>query len=123
MTSLAMLLVSDVFVLINYYSQILWVSVAASIAGMLWLRYREPERHRPIRVNTIIPVLFLVCCGFLVIFPIPSNPWNTVVGAGIVLLGEAFRRGGWELGYEWVCFRCSGVLCVREMEAEAGLVF
>lgn len=37
-TSLIMLFVSDVYILINYFSQILWLSVAASIAGLLWLR-------------------------------------------------------------------------------------
>ncbi|KRT84971.1 Amino acid permease [Oryctes borbonicus] len=87
LASLAMLLVSDVFVLINYYSQILWFSVAASIAGMLWLRYRKPQMPRPIKVNLIIPVLFLCCCAFLIIFPIPTHPWNTVIGVGITLTG------------------------------------
>ncbi|RZC32104.1 AA permease 2 domain containing protein [Asbolus verrucosus] len=86
-TSLAMLFVSDVFILINYYGQILWLSVAISIGGMLWLRYKQPDMPRPIRVNTVIPVLFLCCCAFLVIFPIPQQPWNTVIGAAITLSG------------------------------------
>ncbi|XP_044268349.1 large neutral amino acids transporter small subunit 2-like [Tribolium madens] len=86
-TSLAMLLVSDVFVLINYYGQILWFSVAASIAGMLWLRYKQPDMPRPIKVNMSIPIIFLFCCAFLVIFPIPSQPWNTVIGVVITLSG------------------------------------
>ncbi|KAJ8958821.1 hypothetical protein NQ318_019581 [Aromia moschata] len=86
-TSLAMLLISDVFVLINYYGQILWLSVAASIAGMLWLRRKHPDLPRPIRVSTWIPVTFLVCCAFLVLFPIPTQPWNTVVGGAITLSG------------------------------------
>lgn len=36
--SLIMLFTSDVFLLINYFSQILWLSVVASIAALLWLR-------------------------------------------------------------------------------------
>ncbi|KAF7281381.1 juvenile hormone Inducible-21 [Rhynchophorus ferrugineus] len=86
-TSLAMLLISDVKQLINYYSQILWFSVAASIAGMLILRYKQPDSPRPIRVNSVIPILFLIACVFLVIFPIPSNPKNTLVGVMITLSG------------------------------------
>lgn len=82
-----MLLVSDVEQLINYFSQILWFSVAASVAGMLWLRYKEPEMPRPIKVNLIIPILFLICCAFLIIFPIPENPWNTLIGIGITVSG------------------------------------
>lgn len=86
-TSLVMLLISDAYVLINYYGQILWLSVAASIAGMLWLRHKHPDAPRPIRVNTAIPVIFLLCCIFLVVFPIPTQPWNTVIGAAITLSG------------------------------------
>ncbi|XP_017774891.1 PREDICTED: Y+L amino acid transporter 2 [Nicrophorus vespilloides] len=86
-TSLAMLLVSDVFALIHYFSQILWLSVALSIAGMLWLRYKEPNIPRPIRINTIIPVTFIACCLFLVIFPIFFNPINFIIGSVITLSG------------------------------------
>jgi len=87
-TSLAMLLVSDVFVLINYYSQILWLSVAASIGGMLWLRYKQPDLPRPIKTNLAIPILFLACCAFLVLFPIPSQPWKTtLIWVSITLSG------------------------------------
>lgn len=82
-----MLLISDVFRLINYFSQILWFSVAASIAGMLWLRYKEPKMPRPIKVNLIIPVLFLICCVFLILFPIPENPLDTLVAIAITLSG------------------------------------
>ncbi|KAF2891643.1 hypothetical protein ILUMI_14530 [Ignelater luminosus] len=85
--SLAMLLVSDVFVLINYYSQILWLSVAASIGGMLWLRYKQPDMPRPIKTNIIIPLLFLAACAFLVLFPIPTQPVNTVIWVSITLSG------------------------------------
>ena len=88
-----MLLVSDVFILINYYGQILWFSVAASVGGMLWLRYKQPDMPRPIKVNLAIPILFLCCCAFVVIFPIPTQPWNTVIGAAITLSGM-------------VCFSC-----------------
>ncbi|XP_056644455.1 Y+L amino acid transporter 2 [Diorhabda sublineata] len=86
-TSLVMLLISDVFELINYYGQILWLSSAASVVGMLWLRYKQPDLPRPIRVHTSIPILFLLCCAFIIIFPIPTQPWNTVIGLAITLSG------------------------------------
>ncbi|KAK9737189.1 Amino acid permease [Popillia japonica] len=105
-TSLVMLLVSDVFILINYYSQILWFSVAASISGMLWLRYKKPDMPRPIKVNLIIPVLFLLCCAFLIILPIPMQPWNTAIGVGITLSGIPFYY-----------------LCVKSRKSEAYNVF
>ncbi|KAK9870588.1 hypothetical protein WA026_008151 [Henosepilachna vigintioctopunctata] len=87
LSSLALLFVKDVYTLINYYGQILWFSVAASVAGMLYLRYKEPNMPRPIRVNTIIPILFLIACMFLVLFPIPRQPLYTLIGILITLSG------------------------------------
>ena len=72
-----MLISSDVFVLIDYFSQILWLSVAASIAGLLWLRYKKPQASRPVKVNVAIPVIFLLCCIFLTVVPIIKKPLNT----------------------------------------------
>ncbi|KAF5293135.1 hypothetical protein FQA39_LY13745 [Lamprigera yunnana] len=89
-TSLIMLSVSDIFILINYYSQILWFSVAASIAGMLWLRRKQPDIQRPIKVNIVIPVLFILCCLFLVAFPIPYYPGYSLKCLAITLSGIPF---------------------------------
>ncbi|ERL87094.1 hypothetical protein D910_04494 [Dendroctonus ponderosae] len=88
LASLAMLFVRDVLQLINYYSQMLWFSVAASVAGMMILRYRQPDAPRPIRVHTSIPVLFLCACVVLVILPIPRQPLNSIIGAAITLSGK-----------------------------------
>lgn len=75
--SCLMLVSSDAIQLINYFSQILWLSVAASIAGLLWLRYKRPDAHRPIKVNLAIPIIFLACCLFLTIVPAYTEPVNT----------------------------------------------
>ncbi|XP_044751921.1 large neutral amino acids transporter small subunit 1 isoform X2 [Coccinella septempunctata] len=87
LTSLVLLFVENVFTLINYYGQILWLSVAASIVGMLYLRRKQPDMPRPIRVNTIIPIVFLAACVFLVVFPIPKQPMYTLIGLLITLSG------------------------------------
>lgn len=86
-TSLIMLFVSDVYILINYFSQILWLSVAASIAGLLWLRKSKPDLPRPIKVNLILPVTFIVCCVILVALPCFEHPMNFVYGIIITLAG------------------------------------
>lgn len=86
--SLVMICVSDVYVLINYYGQILWFSTAACICGLLWLRYKKPDIPRPIKVHITIPILFLMCCLFIILFPIPKQPWNTVIGVAITLSGK-----------------------------------
>ena len=46
-----MLVSDDMYALINYMSFVQWLSVGMSVAGMLYLRYKKPELHRPIKVN------------------------------------------------------------------------
>ncbi|XP_053614263.1 large neutral amino acids transporter small subunit 2 [Plodia interpunctella] len=85
--SLVMLTTSNVFDLINYFSQILWLSVGASVVGMLWLRRAKPDLPRPIKVNIVIPLLFLIAIGCLVIIPAITNPKDTAIGLAILLSG------------------------------------
>ncbi|CAD7079449.1 unnamed protein product [Hermetia illucens] len=88
--SLAMLLTADVYMLINYFSQILWLSVAASIAGLLWLRKTKPDLPRPIKVHLALPIIFIFCCVTLVMLPTLSQPMNLVIGIAITLAGIPF---------------------------------
>lgn len=82
-----MLLTADIFLLINYFSQILWLSVVASIAALLWLRKTQPDLPRPIKVNLALPVIFIVLCMILVLLPCLEQPLNLVVGILITLSG------------------------------------
>lgn len=85
--SLLMLMTSDVYQLINYFSQTLWLSVGVSVVGMLWLRRTKPNIPRPIKVNLIIPYVFLIAIGFLVIIPAITQPKDTAIGLAILLSG------------------------------------
>lgn len=59
--SLIMLFTSNVFLLINYFSQILWLSVVASIAALLWLRKTKWDFIESIskKWKSIIIIFFL----------------------------------------------------------------
>nr|XP_027237041.1 large neutral amino acids transporter small subunit 1-like [Penaeus vannamei] len=50
-----MLITSDMHILINYISFSESLFILMSIAALLWLRYKEPNRHRPIKVRISIP--------------------------------------------------------------------
>lgn len=82
-----MLTTSNVFDLINYFSQTLWLSVGASVVGMLWLRHAKPDMPRPIKVNILVPYLFLIAIGCLVIIPAIYQPKDTAIGLVILLSG------------------------------------
>ncbi|XP_076373371.1 large neutral amino acids transporter small subunit 2-like isoform X2 [Tachypleus tridentatus] len=85
--SLAYLSTVQVYTLINYaaFSEALFVMF--SVAGLIWLRQKQPHLKRPIKVNLILPVVFLVICAFLVFLPFYVNPWDTGIGVVIMLSG------------------------------------
>ncbi|KAF8560701.1 hypothetical protein P879_08168 [Paragonimus westermani] len=119
--SLLMLLLPDLTLLINYLSFVQWLSVGASILGMLWLRRTRPELHRPIRLPALIPLSFLAVCCFLLIVPIIAKPREMLIGLAIVLSGVPVYLVGvvWKnkpknfvLLYESVTRQCQKIMFV-----------
>lgn len=47
----------------------------------------RPDLPRPIRVNTAIPIIFIILCVILVLLPSLEAPENLVAGIVITLLG------------------------------------
>uniref|UniRef100_A0A8B9EZJ1 Y+L amino acid transporter 2 n=1 Tax=Amazona collaria TaxID=241587 RepID=A0A8B9EZJ1_9PSIT len=65
--TLIYLLVEDVFLLINYYCFSYWLFVGLSIAGLIYLRYTQPHRPRPIKVIFILSGICCAPCFFLLL--------------------------------------------------------
>ncbi len=85
--SLVYLTTTQVYVLINYTAFIESLSVTFSVAALLWLRIKQPNLKRPIKVNLILPIVFFVTCAFLVLLPFYVSPFETGIGAAITLSG------------------------------------
>jgi len=102
--SLCMLCTSDIYALIDYSAFIESMFIMWSVAGLLWLRYKEPNMQRPIKVTLFIPILFLCICGFLVFLPVYVRPYEVLAGLTITATGIPFYFVGiyWENKPQWV---------------------
>ncbi|KAH0563946.1 large neutral amino acids transporter small subunit 1 [Cotesia glomerata] len=82
--TLALLIPKDIDGLITYVSFVEAVFITMSVSGLLWLRYKRPDLHRPIKVSLWLPILFLVICIFLVTVPCYVKPLE--VGSAIMII-------------------------------------
>ncbi|XP_018347860.1 PREDICTED: large neutral amino acids transporter small subunit 2 [Trachymyrmex septentrionalis] len=85
--TLILLIIEDVYVLINYVSFVEALFTTLSVSGLLWLRYKKPDLHRPIKVSIILPIIFFIICAFLVTLPCYVSPWEVGIGIIIILSG------------------------------------
>lgn len=85
--SLAMLIQSDVYTLIHYFSFTLWLFTGVATAGLIKLRITKPHIKRPIKFPLILPIVFTSACFILTAFAVYAEPINALWGSSLMFLG------------------------------------
>ena len=75
--------------LYTYVIFAMWIFSAAAIAGVIILRKRLPDLHRPYRVwgYPIVPIAFIIAALAIVANTLVSKPIESVLGLSIILAG------------------------------------
>lgn len=81
------LITTKILSLINYLVFIEASFGALAVSTLLVLRYKFPELQRPLRVPTLIPVIYLVASCLLILTPLWENPWEALFGTAILITG------------------------------------
>ncbi|KAL7879537.1 hypothetical protein SRHO_G00017910 [Serrasalmus rhombeus] len=120
-TPIPALLFNDVFQLINYFSFSYWLYVGLSVAGLIYLRYTQPDRHRPVKLTLLFPFIYCVCSLFLIIVPLYSghsqfphrDSYRTVWCASVLLvyLLPDERRPRWVSRLNAAVTRYTQIMC------------
>ncbi|KAG9480134.1 hypothetical protein GDO78_011904, partial [Eleutherodactylus coqui] len=85
--TMVMLFTGDIYSLLNFLSFARWLFIGLAVVGLIYLRYKRPEMHRPFKVPIFIPALFSFTCLFMVTLSLYSDPINTGIGFAITLTG------------------------------------
>lgn len=82
-----MLCMSDIHKLITYCTIVESFFTMLSVAGLLYMRWKQPKLIRPIKVNVLVPIAFVIICLFLIVMPCVEAPYEVGMGALITLSG------------------------------------
>nr|XP_033795990.1 asc-type amino acid transporter 1 [Geotrypetes seraphini] len=86
-TTAVIMLIGDLYTLINYVSFINYLCYGVTVMGLIVLRLKKPKLYRPIKINLLIPITYLIFWAFLLIFSFYSEPVVCGIGLIIILTG------------------------------------
>jgi len=95
--------------LVDYFSFAAWTFYGLTMAALIWLRIRQPDRKRPYKVFILLPIFVFLCAIYLVVAPFKDNPVESSYCLAFILAGTIF----WAFFVRWkclpaCCFSCFG---------------
>uniref|UniRef100_A0A2A4J4H0 Amino acid permease/ SLC12A domain-containing protein n=1 Tax=Heliothis virescens TaxID=7102 RepID=A0A2A4J4H0_HELVI len=107
--TLMLLLSNNVESLIVYVTAVEALFTLASVAGLLWMRFTRPHLQRPIRVNIVLPISFLIICTFVVICSCFTHPMEVGIGVAFIAIGVPvyFIFIVWQNKPQWMISVCN----------------
>ncbi|XP_054709615.1 large neutral amino acids transporter small subunit 2-like [Uloborus diversus] len=78
---------SDIYALINYVGFATWLAIGLAVLCLPYLRWKQPNLPRPIRVNLIFPIIYIIASIFITVVPMMADPVGTGFGALIIATG------------------------------------
>merc|ERR1712181_160341 len=78
---------SSIFALMNYVGFATWLSIGLAVFCLPYLRWKHPEWERPIKVNLIFPIIYVLCSIFVTLVPMIASPVETGIGCAIIFTG------------------------------------
>ncbi|XP_071955967.1 Y+L amino acid transporter 2-like [Antedon mediterranea] len=87
MLAICYLFINNIEQLLTYFSFVTWGSTAVTISGLLKLRWTKPDLERPLRMNILLIISFLLVCVGLVIMGVVAAPLETTIGICFTLTG------------------------------------
>ncbi|KAJ8333039.1 hypothetical protein SKAU_G00419350 [Synaphobranchus kaupii] len=72
--ALVVLIPGDFQSIVNFFSFTAWFFYGITVSGLIYLKIKKPELHRPYKVPIVLPILVLIAAIFLVLAPIIDDP-------------------------------------------------
>ena len=85
--SLVYLASNDVYMLINYVGFATWVAIGLAVVCIPYLRWKQPDLPRPIRVHLFWPFSYIIATIFITIVPMIADPYSTGMGCLMIATG------------------------------------
>lgn len=85
--SLLYLTSSNIGMLIEFTGFATWVSIGLAVFCVPYLRWKHPEWDRPIRVNLIFPIIYVLATIVICGLPMIITPIETAIGLAMIATG------------------------------------